>query len=446
MPGVNAVLKAWHVMVGRDLHIPWPPGSPAPAPAPVPYVTTMTMYGIAGPITTRFTTTVYTDGLAPAMIRGTDIGPLIPHVGPPSTTLPLEMLASGSKSYFGASSVQVKDQWGSPGNLACALLGFTNPNLNCGTPIPTPFGLVIAPTTHLETLTLGDVVAGVYMMAWDFAVQALLNQVGDWLGKGVGVLARKMGVGAMSRTAARQLARAQGVRSNIGPTARAIRDVARARPDRLAAKVTAAYTPVSYVVGSPLGLSVSNVRDGDGNEVFPSPYERATGNNALNVEGNGDALGAAVDNYFNSPAAEEVPASSAADAGVGDASGNSGVAQEAGAGGAPETSSGPSDAGAPAGAAQGGAGPADAASDSPASAGSAPDGPNMSTADDAPDMSATTGEPNASMAPDGPSSPAPSAGPNASTSETGEEPAGSDGSPEAPFSSSSGDGKPRRGP
>ena len=33
-----AVLKDFHPMIGYDLHIPWPIGSPAPLPAPVPYV------------------------------------------------------------------------------------------------------------------------------------------------------------------------------------------------------------------------------------------------------------------------------------------------------------------------------------------------------------------------------------------------------------------------
>jgi len=306
-----AILKAWHPMIGRDLHIPWPPGSPSPAPAPAPYTVCAPMGGIV-PLTTRFTTTSFTDGLAPAMLRGTDIGMMIPHVGAPSITLPLEMLLSGSKSHFGASKTIVRDQFGATGPVAIAMLGFTNLNLNCGYPLPTPFGQVIAPTTHVTTVTLGDLVAGLYLMAFDFCLQAILNKlgskVGEWMGSAAGAIARRLGVGALSRVAARQMARALGIRSGIGATQRALQAASRAKLAAIIENTTIyGFAPLGVFLGGPLGISVSAARDSDGQQVFPSPADR--GVERLGVERNADALGEAVDDYFNSPSVTEVPPS-----------------------------------------------------------------------------------------------------------------------------------------
>lgn len=339
-----AILKAWHPMIGVDLHIPWPPGSPNPAPAPAPYSVCAVMGGLV-PLTTRFTTTSFTDGLAPAMLRGTDIGMMIPHIGPPSITLPLEMLLSGSKSHFGASKTIVKDQFGATGPVAVAMLGFTNLNLNCGYPLPTPFGQVIAPTTHVTTVTLGDLIAGLYLMAFDFCLQAILNKlgskVGEWMGEAAGAIARRLGVGALSRVAARQMARALGIRSGIGATQRALQAASRAR---LAAIIENTkiygFAPIGVFLGGPLGISVSAARDSDGQQVFPSPVDR--GVEHLGIEKKSDAVGEAVDNYFNSPSVAELPpspppaATSTPDASVIDAP-DGGVPTDAGApvGGAP---------------------------------------------------------------------------------------------------------------
>jgi hypothetical protein len=267
------------------------------------------------PLTTRFTTTSFTDGLAPAMLRGTDIGMMIPHIGPPSITLPIEILLSGSKSHFGASKTIVKDQFGASGPVAIAMLGFTNLNLNCGYPLPTPFGQVIAPTTHVTTVTLGDLIAGLYLMAFDFCLQALLNKLGgkmgDWMGEAAGAIARRLGVGALSRVAARQMARAMGIRSGIGATQRALQAASRAR---LAAIVENTriygFAPLSvFLVGGPLGISVSAAHNSDGQQVFPSLADRGVAR--VGVENNADALGESVDNYFNSPSVTEVPPSPA---------------------------------------------------------------------------------------------------------------------------------------
>lgn len=395
MAGVNAVLRAWHVMLGRDMHIPWPPGSPAPAPAPVPYVTTAPMMGILPMVTSKMTATAFADSMAPIMVRGTDIGPMIPHSGPPSTTLPIEMVTSGSKSHFGVTKWKVKDQTGAPGCVAVGLLGMTNLNLNCGTPAPTPFGLVIAPTTHLAAMTLGDLVSGLYMMAWDYMAQRIMYMAGNMLGEAVssmvGKVAARLGLGALSRTAARQMARALGVRANIGPVARQLRADRIAALTKVAERTTIA---LGLAAGSPLGISTSTL----GNDHAKSAYDRVA--DAVDPQGNGDALGQAVDDYFNSPAVTDVPSvpePSAPDAGVPDAS--------TGDAGAPSVDSGAGDAG---------------QSGSPGVSSTDPgDGANMSSVDQAPTSGTSTPEPSSSTSTD--PSPATSSDgePNACTPETG---------------------------
>ena len=172
----HGVLKAIHPMLGRDKHIPWPPGAPGPLPNPVPYITCFTMLGTAA--TAKWTRTLFTDSLFPTMIKGTDIGPLIPHIGPPSVTMPVEMVFSASKSHFGSSRYQTED--GPP----AITLGFAvNPNLNCGTPIPTLTGLVLALATHRVDMSWGDVFSGFMNMGVDFVIQSLLNKGGNWLSR-----------------------------------------------------------------------------------------------------------------------------------------------------------------------------------------------------------------------------------------------------------------------
>jgi hypothetical protein len=341
--GLNAVLRAWHVMLGRDMHIPWPPGSPSPAPSPVPYMTTAPMVGMVPMLTSKLTATAFADSMCSMMVRGTDIGPLIPHVGPPSTTLPIDMLTSGSKSYFGVTKWKVKDQTGAAGCVAVGVLGLTNLNLNCGSPAPTPFGLVIAPTTHLATLTLGDLVSGLYMMAWDYMAQRIMYMAGQAMGDVVSKMVRKvaarLGVGVLSRTAARQMARALGTRSNIGPVANALRAQRIAALTKVADRATIA---LGLAAGSPLGISTSTL----GDDHAKSAYDRVA--DAVDPQGHGDALGQAIDDYFSSPSSSVTDVPSAPDqvATGGDAPDASTGADAAGSGdgGAPDTGTG--DAGA----------------------------------------------------------------------------------------------------
>lgn len=174
---MHFVLKHWHPMVGIDYHIPWPPGSPAPAPAPAPYQTAQLLIGLFPTIFSKPIFSHMTDGFAITMEQGTDIGSLIPHLGVPSITLPVEMAFSYSKSYFGSARYLAENKI-----MACALLVSVNPNLNCGTPLPTPTGFVMAVTTHTVEMSLADVLTGLFRMAVDAALQWVLSKLGGALG------------------------------------------------------------------------------------------------------------------------------------------------------------------------------------------------------------------------------------------------------------------------
>jgi hypothetical protein len=296
------VLKEWHPMVGVDFHtqvLP-PPAPPVPF---VPYYTGLFLFGSG--LTCKYAPTSLTHGFSYTMLRGTDIGPLIPHIGPPSITLPIEMVLSGSKSHFGPSAHVLGDQWGGSGPIAAALLMCVNPNLNCGMPMPTPTGAVLALTTHVTGMTLGDIYAGFCMMMWDLVLQTLLNLIGNglgnWLGKGLGAISRRLGIGMMSRAAARAMCRQQGVRSAAQGMNVMMRSymsgTSIARGSAIINQVWGRVgVPAMLGVGSPLGPSVSTVRGSDGQPLLPSAYDRATGNqDGLNPERRANAEGQQID-------------------------------------------------------------------------------------------------------------------------------------------------------
>jgi hypothetical protein len=166
----HGVLKNWHPMIGCDWHIPWPPGSPAPAPAAAPYFTMQIMAGYQ--ITAQIAEDHLSDHWGLTMLKVTDIGPLIGHVGTPSVLLAIEIPLSFSKSYFGSSRYVSK---GKP--VAAALLWHVNPNLDCGMPYPTPTGGVIALTTHQVDMSWGDIISGALQMGVDFLIMWGLNKM-----------------------------------------------------------------------------------------------------------------------------------------------------------------------------------------------------------------------------------------------------------------------------
>jgi hypothetical protein len=84
-------------------------------------------------LTAKYATTHVQQGFGTTMQVPTDVGPMIPHIGPPSQTLPIDIAFSSSKSYFGPTSTETQNE-----RIAAALAGHMNPNLDCGLPIPTP--------------------------------------------------------------------------------------------------------------------------------------------------------------------------------------------------------------------------------------------------------------------------------------------------------------------
>ena len=127
-----------------------------------------------------------TFGAFEVMCKGTDIGPLIlPHCpAPPIPPFRLAVIIpfSASKSHFGASTYKIASKDGSAKSCCVALLFCYNPNLNCGEPVPTPTGLVLAFNTHVAGMTLGDWIAGFVALILDAGFQALLNKIGSGIG------------------------------------------------------------------------------------------------------------------------------------------------------------------------------------------------------------------------------------------------------------------------
>ncbi|HVZ86850.1 MAG TPA: hypothetical protein VHG72_07765, partial [Polyangia bacterium] len=168
----HGVLKHFHPMIGCDFHKLMPPGSPTPGP-PAPHVAMSSLMGLG--ITAQMGPTEFTH-FGWTIMRGSDIGPMIPHAGAPNCLLPLILLASGSKAEFGSSQCLIANK-----PVAAALAVVVNPNLNCGDPAPAPLDGVVAITAHFVGMTWGDIIAGFANMAFDSGLQYVLNKLGDKL-------------------------------------------------------------------------------------------------------------------------------------------------------------------------------------------------------------------------------------------------------------------------
>lgn len=239
---MHCVLKHWHRMVGIDYHVPWPPGAPSPAPAAVPYHTVYILIGMFPKIFSKPIPSHITDGFAITMAQGTDIGSMIPHIGAPSVTLPVEMAFSFSKSYWGSARYLAEDKI-----MACALLVTVNPNLNCGTPLPTPTGFVLALTTHVVEMSLADYLTGFFRMGLDFALQWALSKAGGWLGEKLsGAICQRLANRAFNNTLFRELAEGSSVRIAEGMAAYAARD-------SIIGTYRAMGPVVGFILGGPLG-------------------------------------------------------------------------------------------------------------------------------------------------------------------------------------------------
>lgn len=202
-----AVMKHFDLMIGIDVHTCWPPPDPKPN-GPAPYLTIMFLHGLQ-PLTPMMAPTCLTlSGMT--MQRGTDIGPGIPHIGPPSKLTPIDILLSSSVSYFGPSAYTCEGQ-----SVAAALMMVVGLNANCWEIGPIPSGLVICPTTHFTGMTPMDVLFGVMCYGLDVAMEQATGVASEALGKQVqkrvvGPISKKLSTKLASRTASKATANAAG--------------------------------------------------------------------------------------------------------------------------------------------------------------------------------------------------------------------------------------------
>ena len=256
-----AILKNWHPMIGRDLHIC---NLPPPAP-PVPGTPYVTFSILGGPIpffpTQKYFKSHPSSGFGITMAKGTDCGSLIPHCGPPSITLMVEMAFSSSKSHFGASSYQGVDNSGAQNSVAVAALGFTN--LNRGTPAPVPFGQVIGLNTHMAQMSVGDFVGGLLSMGFDYALQRVMNGVTNAaqnaLKSGLARLGfRYFATSAAAKAAAREMVRSGAIRK---AEVNVMRWLLLSQASPWGRHLDSPWTgaALGFIIGSPTGADLSNV-------------------------------------------------------------------------------------------------------------------------------------------------------------------------------------------
>jgi hypothetical protein len=164
-------------MMGCDFHKHMPVGTNVISIAPHFSVAVLRGTGATAQLSSKVLT-----HLGAAIMRGSDIGLLIPHFSPlgPNTLSPSIWLTSGSKSHFGSSQCLIENK-----PVAAALDMSESLNLNCGDPIPFPLGYVNAPTSHFVGMTWGDLFAGVAHMMFDIILQYGLSWVGDKLFDGI---------------------------------------------------------------------------------------------------------------------------------------------------------------------------------------------------------------------------------------------------------------------
>jgi hypothetical protein len=285
MPVGCCLLKNYHVMFSPfDPHMATLP-PPAP-PAVLPHIVTPTplCLGPWGILTGKPVPTVLTE-LGIVLNKGTDIGPLIPHIPlGPNLTIALVILGSASKSYFGPATVQAG---GSSVAVAAAMV--MNPNMNCAFPCPVPLGIVISMNTVSAGMTLGDYMSGLVTLLIEGVIQTFLNLV-------FGGQASNPVTGLMEQLNAKVL-------GSIGGT--------------LASETAKGVIPmvIGLVLGSPLGASGSNIYAAvgklfgatsadDPNSVLGSGVLSPVGAGASGMAGD---AGNAAQKFFDSPGVEQHP-------------------------------------------------------------------------------------------------------------------------------------------
>lgn len=190
---------------------------------------------------------IVVDGNWCVMQRGTDIGPLIMHYplvpAVPHLLLPGYIAFSGSKSEYGANKVRVNGA-----AIAVAQYGNEGANLNCSGYLfpPIASGTVNAWTTVQAWMSERDEIAGDAASVKDSVIQWGLNMVFGTLGSKIGgpidgMVARALGPYLPSFV--------KGMAGSPGANAL----------NKLFSSVISGSNFVALLIGSPLGVSGSNI-------------------------------------------------------------------------------------------------------------------------------------------------------------------------------------------
>ena len=258
----HMLLLKWDMMLGVDIHMEINAIIP-PTPAPfIPHVVGMAIQGVT-PLGPKLTDNTVVANGKHIVYKGSDISFIIPHIPippwPPTVLAVAATALSGSKSYFGPSSVVGKE-----GAIAAALIPpDTNIQLNCGFPFPAATGLVQAMTTVVCGMTWGDIIGGLVAMQIDTIVQGVENLLLWKAGKVLGKFGdTKVG---------------QAIAATVGGV-------------------------ISQVVGSPIGYTYGAATGGP-----DSPYNPGNwGNNA------GNAVGGAINRATGAAPSPSAPANTTA--------------------------------------------------------------------------------------------------------------------------------------
>jgi hypothetical protein len=188
---VHIVLRQYHVMAGCDFHNEVTAVIPPVSAPMIPHVVGHVMQGWGITPTAIMTDTKVQALGTNVMQRDTDIGNGIIHVPippyPPCALLPVIIPFSGSKSYFGPSSVVAASAVAGAGGgdakpIAGAVLIVVNLNLNCADPCAMPLNVVIAWGNVVCGMTVGDILGGIIGMGIDAAITFAFNKLGGWVG------------------------------------------------------------------------------------------------------------------------------------------------------------------------------------------------------------------------------------------------------------------------
>ncbi len=280
----GSIHKIVDIMLGTDIHDLIPPVVPPPPPTPAPSVEVFSLLGLGVPGLIKMEPTVLTHSF-PVIQHGSDIGPMIPHVSiPPANILtPIHMLASGSKSEFGAFTVMAKNK---PLAVAFPLIIIGKLNLNCQgpttPPLPLPTANVMSPGLNFAGIKLGDIIASYAGMFLDMAIGFVIGKIAGLGGSAISALASKALAKCTSQAIVVQFLKSKPFMELIGGVATTLfgtgsptgwaapwnaygasgaGDAAGSIPESIAGSINEASTPIDSTVDSFIDDSAQGIMD-----------------------------------------------------------------------------------------------------------------------------------------------------------------------------------------